>query len=172
MSEREPQHVGQPPLPPELAEFLRGQELAAVWETTDRGTVLVVKAPGREIDSLRGPVPIHLQHELHRHPRAPVIRTVVTIYDRPQSPLALETFTNVADETQRAEFAALAEQPELGMLFYDEMLSLRLTKGLRLGASVQIRELVGAAETIRAGINPEQYDFDLAKAAVIVRTRL
>jgi hypothetical protein len=65
---------------------------------------------------------------LYDHPLAPVIRIVVTIYDQPGAPLALETFINVADEQQRTDFEALAAQEQLVMLFYDETLSHTLTK--------------------------------------------
>src|SRR5688572_4295587 len=96
----EQQPPGTPDLPPELVAFLKDQRYACVTEATDRGTVFVVKVPGAEIESLRGPVPIHQQHELYDHPKAPVIRLVTTIYDRPDRPLKLETFINIADPQQ------------------------------------------------------------------------
>src|SRR5687768_2285862 len=77
-------------LPPELARFLKDKPYACVPQATDRGTVLVVKAPGAEIEGLRGPVPILQRHELYAHPAAPVVRSVTTIYDDPDSPLNLE----------------------------------------------------------------------------------
>ncbi len=83
------------PLPPELAEFLRDKTFACLMQATDRGTVLVIKALAHEIASARGRVPVQLRHELYQHPTAPVIRTIITLYDQPTTPLALETFTNV-----------------------------------------------------------------------------
>src|SRR5687768_2456201 len=119
-------------LPPELAAFLRGQRFACLMQATEQGeTVFVVKAPGREIASVRGPVPIHAQHELYVHPRAPIIRMQLTIYDQPRRPLALEAFTNVGDPQQRAEFEALGHQDQLHLLFYDEQLAHRLSKQVR-----------------------------------------
>src|SRR5438876_11154080 len=84
-------------LPTPLKEWLREQPLACLMQETDIGTVFLVKAPARDIQSLRGTIPIRFVHELYAQPTAPVIRTVVTLYDRPQNPLAIETFTNVED---------------------------------------------------------------------------
>src|SRR5437762_11419875 len=84
-------------LPSELVEAIKDRPYACVTAPTDRGTVFVIKAPSRDIDSLRGPVPIFLRHELYEHPAAPVIRMLLKIYDQPERPLALETYINVAD---------------------------------------------------------------------------
>jgi hypothetical protein len=86
MAEKGPRDVsGEPqrhiPLLPELAAFLRGQEVACLMQPTTQGTAFVIKLAGREIASVRGRVPIHLRHELYSHPAAPVIRTVLTVYD-------------------------------------------------------------------------------------------
>src|SRR3712207_8401301 len=56
------------------------------------------------------------------------IRMLLTVYDRPETPLALETFINIADDQQRADFAPLAGQAELDVLFYNEWLEHQLTK--------------------------------------------
>src|SRR5688500_18656678 len=82
-------------LPPSLDEFLRAQHLACVTQATDRGTVLVFKAPARETDSLRGPLPVEVLHELHETPSAPIIRMVTRFHDDPARPLAFENFVNV-----------------------------------------------------------------------------
>src|SRR5712691_10183467 len=153
-------------LPPELAEFLRGQEFACVTQATDRGTVFVVKAPAREIQSLRGRVPIHLSQELYDHPNAPVIRLVFTISDQPERPLALETCVHVEDEQQRSDFAALADQDELHLLFYDERLRHRLSKGIRNLSREEMAEVLGRADRLYAAIPKERFNFDRAKADV------
>src|SRR6266487_3780223 len=102
--DREDRLSGEPlepsPLPPELAEFLRDRDVACLMQGTDQGTAFVIKLPAHDIDTARGRVPIRLRHELYAHPTAPVIRTTLHIYDRPQAPLALETFTNIEDEDQ------------------------------------------------------------------------
>src|SRR6266516_8215030 len=82
-------------LPPDLAAFLQDQDYACVTEATDHGTVLVIKVPTPDIESVRGTVPILLRQSLFQHPAAPVIQMVVRIYDQPEHPLALETFINV-----------------------------------------------------------------------------
>src|SRR5215210_4779386 len=119
-------------LPPELAAFLRQQEYAALLHATDLGTALIVKAPGHEIASARGRVPIGFNHELYAHPASPVIRMVTRIYDQPTRPLAFETFVNVGDPDQREDYQALSCQDELVMLFYDQAASHALSKRVRV----------------------------------------
>jgi len=160
------------PLPEQLADFLKNRAFACLMHGTDKGTVFVVKVPSRDIKSARGRVPIHLRHELYQHPSAPVVRTVIRIYDQPDLPLALETFTNVQDEAQRAEFAALAVQKSVLLLFYDEGLKHRLTKQVDSAPNDAIPEIVRQADELLARIPPGQFDFDRAKAAVVRRTRL
>ncbi|MBV9280751.1 MAG: hypothetical protein JOZ41_11760 [Chloroflexi bacterium] len=139
---------------------------------SDQGTVYVVKAPGEELTGLSGPVPIQVTHELHQHPLAPVVRTVARIYDQPERPLAFESFINVDEEDQRADFARLAEQEELLFVFYDEVLSHRLTKRVRNSAGGEMSQILSYADRVRAAIPDERYDFDRAKATVMATTRL
>jgi hypothetical protein len=159
-------------LPPELAAFLRTKDVACLMYETTHGTVFVVKLPAMEIQSLSGRVPMHVRHELYQHPAAPVIRTVIRIYDRPDNPLGLETFTNVEQEDQRADFARLARQENLYLLFYDEQLTHRLSKGMGNVESEVIEEIIDKADAVRGQIKPELYDFDRAKADVVARTDL
>src|SRR4051812_38097594 len=92
--------------PPELAEFLQATPFACFQHPTDHGTALLVKAPRADIHSVEGTVPISFRHELYERPTAPVIRMLITIYDQPNHPLALETFVNVEDAEQRADYEA------------------------------------------------------------------
>ena len=174
MSERPSQPSSESDLPPELAAFLQTQDRACLFQATaDHGTVAVIKLPAADIDSTRGPVPIRLRHELYDHPAAPVIRTVLTIYDQPANPLALETFSNVQDPDQRAEFAALAEQQELVLLLYDEQVRQRLAKRVPLrDHAATIEAIVAQAQDLAARIPADAFDFDAAKQAVLERTRL
>jgi hypothetical protein len=110
--------------------------------------------------------------ELHHHPLVPVIRTVVRIYDQPDRPLALESFINVDEPEQWADFARLAEQEELLFGFYDETLSHRLTKRVRNSATDEMSRILTYADRVRAAIPEGQYDFDRAKAAVMAITQL
>jgi hypothetical protein len=158
------------PLPAELAEFLRDTEVACLMQETDQGMAFVIKLPTRDIDSARGTVPIHLRHELYEHPAAPVIRTVLVIYDQPEAPLALETFTNIQDEQQRSHFASLAQQDALILLFYDEQLAHRLTKVVPQSDPEQSAVVLATAERLLANIPREQFDFDRAKQAVMKAT--
>ncbi len=159
-------------LPPELAAFLAHEELACLTHSSDQGALYIVKAPALEIASLRGRFPIGLTHALHRHPAAPVIRSVLAFYDQPDRPLKMDTFLNIADEDQRACFASLAEQEELTLLFYDETLAHRLSKRVRNGDPAGMRRLLAVADALRAMIPLDHYDYDTAKAAVLRSTSL
>jgi hypothetical protein len=159
-------------LPAELADFLRSKDVACLMHETNRGTVFVVKLPASETQSLSGRVPMQIRHELYDHPSAPVIRTVIRIYDRPDNPVGLETFTNVEQEDQRADFARLAGQQHIFLLFYDEALKHRLSKGMENVDPEIIECIVEEADGLRAGIRPELYDFDRAKADVVAGTSL
>lgn len=159
-------------LPPELADFLRDQDLVALFHAADRGTLLVLKATTPDLESLGGPVPIALEHQLWAHPSSPVVRSLLTVYDRPDAPLALETFTNPADPDQRATFAALADQQEIVLLGYDEHLRHRLSKRLGNRSAEWIPTIVAEADRLLAAIPEQARDFDAAKAAVLEVTAL
>jgi hypothetical protein len=180
MAERQPpsqQPSGEGPsyptvLPPELAEFLKPHDYACVTQATDQGAAFVMKLPNSDIQSVRGTVPIHLRQELYAHPAAPVIRLVFTIYDQPEHPLAVETFINIADEQQRADFAALANQDALMLMFYDEELAHQLTKVVPYQSREDITQLLGTAEGLLQDIPEGERNFDAAKAAVIQATQV
>lgn len=157
-------------LPPELGDFLREQQYAALLHATNIGTILVVKAPRHEISSVTGRVPISFNHELYQHPASPVIRLLTRIYDQPSRPLALETFINVGDPDQRADYAALNRQDELHLLFYDEQLHHRLTKTSRGTDRAAVGRLLKAADQLLAAIPHDRRDFDTAKARVMEQT--
>ena len=159
-------------LPPELADFLKGQEYACLLHATDQGSVFVVKAHQRDIQSLRGNVPVRVLHQLYDHPQAPVIRTVITWYDRPASPLALESYTNTGDPDQRADFQDLAQRQELRFLFYDASLQHRLSKVVPNPDREIIAQITTAADELATRIPTERYDFDTAKRDVMERTSL
>jgi hypothetical protein len=159
-------------LPPELAEFLLSQQYAALLHSTNQGTILVVKMPRYEITSVRGRVPIEIRHELYSHPAAPVIRMVTRIYDQPDSSVALETYVNVADEVQRADYAALRDSSSLLMLFYDDQVQHSLTKRVGGTAPSVIDEVLRHADQLLAAIPLARRDFDRAKADVMHRTEL
>lgn len=159
-------------LPPEPADFLKDRPFACLLHGTDNGTVFIVKMPAHEINSVRGRVPIHLRHELYEHPTAPVIRTVLTIHDQPDRPLAIETFTNIEDEQQRSDFASLATQRDFLILFYDEALRHRLIKRVDYSPDEVTQQILPRAEEVLARIPKEKFDFEKAKRAVMERTTL
>lgn len=159
-------------LPPVLAEFLKDKPMAALLQSTDGGTVVIIKAPSDEIRSLIGPAVIHLRHQLYEHPAAPVIRTVLTIFDQPDHPLTLEMFTNVADQQQRDEFAALSNQQDLSLLLFDEEVHHRLSKRIHLGPSRVVERIVRQAERYLGEIPEDRFDFDQAKADIMANTNL
>ena len=131
--------------------------------------MLVLKAPGYEIESVRGQIPIELRHELYQHPTAPVIRIVLTLYDQPARPLAFETFINVDDPQQHADYASLADQPALHLLFYDEDLTHRLTKSVVHSTRDRVPEVLAKADELFHAIPEDEFSFEIAKAAVMRR---
>lgn len=159
-------------LPPELSDFLRTLEYAALLHPTDLGTALIIKAPAEEIESVRGRVPIGFHHELYAHPASPVIRMVTTLYDQPARPLALESFVNVGDMDQRADYAALSGQDELSLLFYDQLLVHALSKRVRLTERGRLLQILTTADRLLAAIPESQRDFNFAKAEVVKQTSL
>jgi hypothetical protein len=156
-----------PELPEELATFLQGQDLAAVTTETDQGTALVVMAPAAELAAMGGAIPIGIRHELYRQPSAPVIRMVTAFYDRPDEPLAFETFFNAGDPQQRREYELLATQRELPILFYDQDLTYVRGKRVAIRNGAEIAAILRAADELRAAIPAEQFDFDRAKQEVM-----
>ena len=132
-------------------------------QATDQGTCFVLKAPGRELRSVQGTVPIRVSHALYDHPAAPVIRTVIGIYDRPRTPLAFETFSNIADPDQ---------QNRLILLFYDEQLAHRLTKVVPYRDDGTVLAILMQAELLRRRIPLERYNFEAAKQVVIETSEL
>ena len=160
------------PLTTELSAFLKDKDTACLTQATVDGAVYVVKLPASEIVSMRGRVPIRFQHELYQHEAAPVIRTVISIYDKPNQPMKLETYTNVADEDQRNDFASLAGQWLLHLLFYDEQLTHRLSKAVPSDVSAGMAQVLSTAEQMLAEMDPTKVDFDRAKEAVMRATQL
>lgn len=163
-------------LPSDLAAFLKGQRLACLLIGADQGSSFVIKAPAREIEGLRGPLPVLFRQELYRHPSAPVIRLLLRLYDRahddPPSSLAFESFVNVDDPEQRRDYQALAEQDRLDLHFYDEALHARLTKIVPNHLRADIPQVLATALQLRARIADDRFDFDRAKADVLARTTL
>jgi len=160
-------------LTPELADFLRRQpHYACVTHATSEGTAYVIRAPAADLVTLRGTMPIGLRHELYALPSAPVIRSVLTIMDRPRAPLRLETFCNVAEPDQRADFAALADQERLLLLFYDEELRHRLAKRVPYPDRSDVPLILARADELRAAIPASRFNFDRAKLAVMRQTTL
>ena len=159
-----------PELPAELAGYLRGRDLAAITQETNLGTGLVVVAPDAELALMAGPTPIRLTHELHRWPSAPVIRMLTAFHDRLEDPLLFETFVNVADPQQRREYEGLSRQEELPILLYDQDLTLRHGKRVRLPNREEIAAILRTAEEFRRAIPAERFDFDRAKREVIAAT--
>src|SRR6476620_4255840 len=115
-------------LPSQLQEFLRTQEYACLLHGSNRGTLVLLKAPVTDLATLQGPTPVRITHQLYSKPTAPVIRTLLRWYDRPDSTIAFEAFTNVADPQQREDYRHLARQSALMVLGYDELLRLAVQK--------------------------------------------
>lgn len=154
-------------LPLELIEAIKDDEYACVTLATDRGTALIAKMPASVIDALRGTYPIQLRHELFQHPAAPVIRITATLYDQPQQPFVLETFINVADFDQYADYVTFTDQDELPILFYDGQHQFRLAKAVNNGPRETVPQIIKAAKRLLQQIPEGCLDFDRAKMDVM-----
>ncbi len=150
-----------------LVEAMRDEECACVTARTTDGTAFVVKAPADEIDRLSGPLSVAVAHELYAAATAPVLRTLLIFRDDPQRPFVVETFTNIADPAQRADFAQLAEQETAAVEFYDEGFTRRLTKRITLGGGNQLTQVLAHAQEYRRRIPEGGYDFDRANSDVM-----
>jgi len=161
------------PLPPEMTEFFRDYDYACLAEVSDHGTVFIIKAPIQDILSCWGNVPIQVQHQLYKHFAAPVIRSLITIYDQ-ADPLAFETFYNIMDAEQRQALTAQTQQDELLLLFYDEALIHRLSKKLlnKAKAKEELTHLIEEADGHLTNLDLDVFDFDLAKAEVMQESTL
>lgn len=139
---------------------------------TTIGSCLVVKIPRQEIDAVRGRLPVSVNYELHRHPAGPVIRLVLTIHDRLQCPLMLETFVNPADLEQAEELADLVARDELRVLFYDQELKNRLTTVVTQAPDPVRDELLPPARRLLMEVLPADLNFDRARHAVMEGCRV
>jgi hypothetical protein len=159
-------------LPPELKEFLRTQEYACLLHGSNRGTLFLLKAPATDLATLQGSIPVRITHELYSKPTAPVIRSLLRWYDRPDSQLLFEAFTNVGDPQQRQDYRHLAKQSNLTLLGYDELLSLAVQKRVANHQQREIPQIADLADKLRGLIPDSEYDFDLAKARVMAQRPL
>ena len=87
------------------------------------------------------------------------------LHDRPNTPLALETFINVVDPRQHADFASLAQKREIEMLFCDEHLRYRLAKRVTNMQGEQAPLVLRYGGRLVAAIPEELRGFDAAKTA-------
>jgi len=170
MSERENQPSGK--LPQDLAFFLKSRDYACVMQQTKLGTAFIFKAPYYELTDLSGMVGVAVNHELYNTPSAPVIRSTIIWFDRPDSQLAFETFTNIRSVSQSAEFEALASQEDYLCVFYDETMQLKLAKRIRNHQQEQLGAIAKAAKALSDQLTDDQYDFDQAKVVVVGHTVL
>jgi hypothetical protein len=159
-------------LPAELKEFLSTREYACLLHGSNRGSLFLLKAPASDLATLQGPIPVRISHELYSKPTAPVIRSLLRWYDRPDSQLLFEAFTNVADPQQRADYRHLAKQSTLMVLGHDELLRLAVQKRVPNHQQREITQIADLADKLRATIPDDEYDFDLAKARVMAQHQL
>jgi hypothetical protein len=75
------------------------------------------------------------------------------------NPLGLDTLTNVKQVDQRTDFARLAGQMHILLLFYDEELRHRLTKGMDNVDGSVIENITVTADAVRCRIPSHRYDF-------------
>jgi hypothetical protein len=153
-------------LPGPLREFLRTQERACVLQYSPRGTLVVLKTNADALATLQPHSVIRASHELHSRPTAPVIRSAFQWYDRPDSILRFEAFTDVADSHQRADFRRLAGQAHFTLLGYTERLELAVQRRIDNHHARDMGKIADFADRLRDLIPPGEYDFGAARARV------
>jgi hypothetical protein len=154
-------------LPPELQAFLADHAYACVSQQTSDGTVLVVKIPSQDIESCRGRQQILVRYELYTTAHGPALRLLLAIHDVPGAPLKMETFCNVGDPVQLAEYRDLLSRAALRVLFYDEALEHRLSKVIPQPSDPATEALIPEALTLLKRTDPSLLDFDKAKAIIV-----
>lgn len=150
------------------------QEMQAMFIKTGYGSFaaeskgivsFVTYAPDEDIESFRR-APVLYRWELIQMPTAPLIRFRATILDDPRSPYALEHFLNTSDLEQARILSRLIEQKELSFDFFGAEFEFRYSKHLDhpIRMREQLRWCVQQAKDYWATLDPEERDFDLAKA--------
>lgn len=160
------------PIPQGLYDTIAASDTIALMHETDLGTAFFVKVPSYEIVSARGPLPMIMQHSLHRTDYAPVIGTSLILYDQPGDPLIFDTYTNIADPEHVSYYRRLAGQNFFNMFFFDEMMNQALVKYFTHTSGEQMEQILIHAERVRQSIPATRYDFDEAKRVVQATRRL
>lgn len=168
MPEREPrpEYTTSNELSPPLRELLAYTGYGCLAVETDNGIVHICHASDRDIASFKE-APVRYQWQLIMMPTAPLIRLELVVLDNPVNPFKFESFLNVAEADQAQVLADLVEQDELALAFYGDDLTYRYAKVISHDARQRnkLESFVVQAGHYWGRIEPEQRDFDLAKAA-------
>ena len=151
-------------LPPDLDTFLRPRTYAMLTLGSSIGTVIVIKAPSKDIDTCRGRRKIEISYELYEYPGGPVLRMILRILDK-SGPLVMETFCNADQNDQRDDWRSLLAADTLRLVFFDEAHTCRLSKLITQPPDPTRAKLIPTALGILVRTDPGARDFDGAKAA-------
>ena len=134
---------------------------------------IVVKAPRATCEGLRGPIPIGYRPEAGFYPSGAVIRLVLDFFDKPDDPLGLDTFLNVASADHLQLLRVLQAQPAIIVhLFDDAAIEYQYSKQIshRPGSRSELGDLIDLAILHDKAL--ERIDFDAAKAAMMLERPL
>jgi hypothetical protein len=167
MPEREPRRdfVTANELPLPLRELLVSGGYGCLAVETDNGIVHICHASDRDIASFNK-APVKYQWQLVLMPNAPLIRLLFVILDNPLYPYQFESFLNVTEADQAQVLTDLAEQEQLSLAFYGDDLTYRYSKVIshKPFHRQQLEAVVARARLYWDQLEPEQRDFDQAKA--------
>jgi hypothetical protein len=172
MPEREsrPNHTPANELSTPLRELLAHSGYGCLAVESDNGIVHICHASNRDIASFRR-APVRYQWQLILMPTAPIIRLELVVLDDPDNPFKFESFLNIAETDQANVLADLIAQEQLSLAFYGDDLTYQYSKVVPhdLLQRQQLEALTIEAQRHWQQIDPEQRNFDLAKAAFMSR---
>lgn len=166
-----PSHILKAPidyLPDEMVDVFRRTGYGAIPNWTSHGCALFVHMDSKTIKNCRHAVH-NVNLELYEVDGCPLIRIFVKIYDRLDSPLALEGFLNITreDEHDLPAILALTEQEWFVLHWYDENLKYVRSTGVPWGPEQRsaAKEIVEKARAIM--VRTGGGNFDRAKEKFI-----
>ena len=148
-----------------LRELFTDQGYGCLAVETDNGIVHICHASDNDIAGFRG-APVKYQWQLIMMPNAPLIRLLLVVVDNPRNPYQFESFLNVVEADQAQVLADLVEQEQLSLAFYGDDLNYRYSKVINHEPfhRQELGNVIARARLHWDQLEPEQRDFDLAKA--------
>ena len=151
-----------------LPDFIKDYPGAVVVTGSVNGqTAFIIKADAQLIEGFHGPLPISYRAELGLYPTSAVLRLALGLYDRVDAPCVFDTFFNLTDVEQLADFRRLLEQAELQIHFLDMDAEHRLTKCVAHPLATRLGEIELLMAALAYNATLTVIDYDKAKAQML-----